>query len=1163
MQDLLDTIYHNRKSGLYFINTPTGSAKSYSSVQLMKTYCDSIEGRFIFITNNLNNLPMEDLKKALGKDYSKYVLRIESVVDNISHTFDERIIPEEFKCMNSYKKLCSCLDTYNDQKDMIESMIKDHRGIPSGMMKIFVQIKEDLQEADTSFRKEIREELMKRGLKKINLEERKKIIKSQYKWIGILYPAIFAEDYKIICMSVKKFFVSNDTIYKHNYHFYNSDLVTNSILFIDEVDATKSEINNIILDRCLKSMVDLIPMVNRIVEKFIHWEDTMPKTLLSLVSEENKLFTRVRNEATFIRNNYHDEFPYFCSTIKSRNFLMSDATFHASFEDQSKRNAYVYHDIKDNQMTIDIKQNRGQVVNATKDVYSLFTVIRDMMQFLMITKIFFNNLGISYMELMNSNINEHEDLMSEYDALNSIYKVFRLTDSDIKYFNEVNTYSTNAVETLNDRLKKSNNYYDRGIRTFEFTNTKQDSFNTFFNYIYLSHSAENVLVDLAKRCTVIGLSATCNIESVLSNYSLRYLKQQLQTNLHFLDGDDYQRIQEEYSLLNRKYDTNEIEVIVQEVDEKFHDVNSMALEDMVCEVYHERIIQKTVLRIFERNSIQDKHHIKRYLVMALVYKYFLSHDDMKSFLCLNNALPQDKGNFDYNILKKLFSNVHSELEISEDVVSVEILKSGVSFEHDKMAILKRLTDGERIFVISSYATIGAGQNMAYEIKDFSNTVNLTDFKNEQDGRNFKKDFDGIYLGPITHAVSNLYDTTADFNENELLHFLIELENLYENDEINHVELEQQIRAAFQKIKYPHEKCHVPSLKGCRSVQLFKSKQVIQAVGRLSRSFNKNKKVHILINEDIINNFDTSLLEREILSPEIVQLVYYIKDRQIQVPVYDYVENQASRISNEGKFYIFELLSGYWTEEKIALYKKLGELCLKYPTASQQVYHDELIVQEYYIQAETKKNKYYFTEVRDFEYTDIFFNERKEEVELRIRNNGNLHQMDYIREVSEENARLDVILKYPGLKELFDEREYATTFDKNAYILSPVLYQNIYKGRLGEVVGKFVLEKELNIQLEELDTSEFERFDFKYKDVYIDFKHWRYSTHNEKYMLNKIMNKLMEVNGRKALIINLFDDVSIHTIVESERIIQIPALLENDGRYANQEAIHKIKMILEE
>ena len=65
-------------------------------------------------------------------------------------------------------------------------------------------------------------------------------------------------------------------------------------------------------------------------------------------------------------------------------------------------------------------------------------------------------------------------------------------------------------------------------------------------------------------------------------------------------------------------------------------------------------------------------------------------------------------------------------------------------------------------------------------------------------------------------------------------------------------------------------------------------------------------------------------------------------------------------------------------------------------------------------------------------------------------------------VSEEEARLAQILSYPGLKEHFINRGWATEFGTGPYIMSPVLFQNIYKGALGEVAGKFILEKELGL-----------------------------------------------------------------------------------------------------
>lgn len=113
MKELLEKIFDQRSNGLYFVNTPTGSAKSYSTVQLMKNNYRKFDKHFIFITNNLNNLPMDDLKNALGEDeYKTNVLRVESVVDNIVHHFYEAHIPDEFQDLDSYRNLKRSLDIY-------------------------------------------------------------------------------------------------------------------------------------------------------------------------------------------------------------------------------------------------------------------------------------------------------------------------------------------------------------------------------------------------------------------------------------------------------------------------------------------------------------------------------------------------------------------------------------------------------------------------------------------------------------------------------------------------------------------------------------------------------------------------------------------------------------------------------------------------------------------------------------------------------------------------------------------------------------------------------------------------------------------------------------------------------------------------------------------
>ena len=168
---------------------------------------------------------------------------------------------------------------------------------------------------------------------------------------------------------------------------------------------------------------------------------------------------------------------------------MSDSTFHANFEDKSRRNAYVYYDKNYNQMTIDIKNSRHDLPCKLNDAYSLFSVIRDMSGYLVSTKRYIIKLASDLKDKHNSEANE-EDYITDEEAIHSIYNTFKLAKSDILYFdNDINIQPAIKVDKTDNRFKKTNGYYNRGIRSFEFTNSKDNSFNTSFSYINLYKSA--------------------------------------------------------------------------------------------------------------------------------------------------------------------------------------------------------------------------------------------------------------------------------------------------------------------------------------------------------------------------------------------------------------------------------------------------------------------------------------------------------------------------------------------------------------------------------------------------------------------------------------------------------------------------------------------------
>lgn len=154
------------------------------------------------------------------------------------------------------------------------------------------------------------------------------------------------------------------------------------------------------------------------------------------------------------------------------------------------------------------------------------------------------------------------------------------------------------------------------------------------------------------------------------------------------------------------------------------------------------------------------------------------------------------------------------------------------------------------------------------------------------------------------------------------------------------------------------------------------------------------------------------------------------------------------------------------------------------------------------------------------------------------------------------------MKIDILHELFVNSGWATTFPESELMLTPPMFNNIYKGALGEVCGKHIFEKIFNINLIELDINEFERFDFKRDKNYVDFKFWNDKSFVQAdEILSKIREKMVSVGAEKIFVINILasSDTIFKPYISSDRkIFEVPYLCKN-GRVADE----SIEFILKE
>lgn len=280
-----------------------------------------------------------------------------------------------------------------------------------------------------------------------------------------------------------------------------------------------------------------------------------------------------------------------------------------------------------------------------------------------------------------------------------------------------------------------------------------------------------------------------------------------------------------------------------------------------------------------------------------------------------------------------------------------------------------------------------------------------------------------------------------------------------------------------------------------------------------------------------------------LNPEFVRIVECGKEiRKGQKPQDNTVlklENKASQLSSRHVQRINYLMRG-WTSEKIEVWKELRELCLKYPTISKENYEQYSWL---YLQAPKKISGYSYSQEDDYQKN------------IMVKFDDSMPQ-----KVSEEDARLQEILEIPEIKAYFEEKGYATEFTSSEYLLTPPMFNNIYKGALGEVAGKYILEKFLGCELQEVSEDVFEFFDFKIgDDVYVDFKHWKDTMIvDAKKAKEKIIQKLNACNGKRAVIINILYDREMQiTTSYDERIVEIPCLYRTDLNQLDPRIIDEI------
>jgi hypothetical protein len=1165
---ICEFVKRSEKKGLVEIPLPTGFGKTHAVMQAMSVMADRETGsysdvkRIIFTTTLKKNLPVEKLRDYYKGDFDKEVLLLKSNVDSLIDFHANgglSKIPEKFKD-DAFYKMVKRLDHLKTLQAKKEKSSDDFEFIQ--------ELKEHANEDEQVFRKHIR------GILRENFRtsvEQKKAIKkrSEFQWIGELYPYIFIDDKKVIFMSMRKLLSGLSPLAGSGNSLLTEEFLNGSILFIDEYDATKKDVKDEIIEEQLRERLDLIRVFRSVhsalhSERFsndlldvLHMDDyTLQKFYESIIIHANELYERFHLGLSYRQEDGLVD--------RKKNFLFYDSQFQTILE-KGKYTIFAQEDKARHRMSI----TKGESDSSIDGNIAIQDLLRKVDAFMKRFSYFIWRWANAYMIKENSKRTERKakdgidlDMMTVDNAAYSIIDKF-LSDRQEKRI-IFSYYSKMNMQAMRDGQRLPYSYFANGFTMFELEDNDANNDDTMMSMVKIKDTPESIMAFIAENALVFAISATAAIPSATGNYCRDYLKDVLKDKFHSLPEEDAgltDYIRKELETRNEPY-RNEIGIEVSDVPEDEELIKERLINCFADKESAKLCLNKIEFETSELGEEKCSYYANKYMRLAYVVRLFANQKDQQTLLYLGKALPKDSdgSTLKKNVLDYIIemANIDAGLK-GLNMIQPAILTSS-NFDETKEQICERLKNGEKLIIFSSYQTVGAGQNLQYPVNE-SYRDNVVTLPHSYNYEKEERDIDSIYLDDITYLTENINDI-KHFDIKRNMYHLMQVMECFGNYEISVEAKRELVKAGFNSLQNILPKCNV-SLNDAQSIKFHVTRDVIQAVGRMGRTCLRNKHISIYIYEKVLRQLDYNTLMAEFNSEEVKAIGKKLKTKEVTACIDNQLQLAMLRantisIQVSGKILstVKRNFKGEWSDNDMRLWKELRELVLKHPTANEEDLADDDL-RAYYINGLQPLSKYLFS-VNNNSYRNIhvwFADEdsfRKSKQIIKDEN-GRL----VVHKCSEDDARLQMLLNIKGIRELFQKRGYAEHFQTKKYIMSPALYTNIYKGALGEVCGRYIIENSTSLKLKEIqDGNQFEYFDYRiedYPNVYIDFKHWKISSasYNDKdAIMTEIRSKMDKIGAQRVYIIGILkDSESIANISADERIVTIPYLVDENAKIA--------------
>ena len=1240
--DYIDKYDH----GLVIAPLPTSIGKTYSACQTIADYVLNIirqrektdeevhARKIVWVTTLIKILPEEDLRKAFSKrnlSYDDHVIRVKSNVDCITEAINrwdelKNEIPEEVRHCKEVRDITSLVREISSLKDKSSTEAR----------QLLIHKQNELANSESSFRGIIHNHLAKVAkANKISIEDLVYEHK-EYDWVSKIYPHVRENNYIVFLMTDKKLVLSRNRIIR-KIPYLSKEWLKNAIVFIDESDATKTDVTDTVVDNIGKTMegsetIDFKKLFLMVYEG-LNQLDSFDSYLKSFVN--NKTRAELIQEAKELLQKYKMQLSFKSSEgqIDRKDFLYYCAEWKTIHKDRNGSSLFAIPDYSSNRVCL----NYGKKEDYQETEHNSFLVrkmLNDINTFLRKFVNYVNDCAINYQRKRNGSLEVGQSELSQEECLKTILYKYNGLEGDylelLLFF-----YSQRDISMVAQKYNLPYSFYRYGATWYSLVNGTYHEADTIIQMGRITETAENIMSFLSQNALVIAMSATANCPTILGNYNLSFLENELKYedeqgrfindfhNILIEHPDLGKAIKEELRYRYNKYhiedEKQSIRIEPPIILNHIYDSEGRDFEELFAEILPDNlspdskyikkigtIIREAVDKIpfMDDGQASYNYFLSRYLNILRVMLSFAVHRNHQSCLCVDMALPGEDGStLQKKTLEDLISVVnkyckkHSKdwsdencEEKHDENIHLFIINSR-DFFSQKDEYNNKLKNGQRLFIVSTFATVGAGINLHHPICEWIRPyLRRLDAHEKRDDS--KKDIDELAILDITNMVVNL-TKWDEFGWKEQIKNIIQIEECYENGFITDKERTKQINAGFNAIDGYGLHWNKNIIKATRQEALQAAYWLVQVDGRTKRTLWRNHVQTIYIDEKVFHSFDLAYQQqmKDFHSEELRVILDFREqwekemERTVVTPERpDEQQLLAQMKSDRARQEIHRMISAIdldagvvrWRPKDATNWPIMRMKAARHPIVSDEQYKEDRFYSDFYIDFPdgNKRSSYYYYQKNDYDSVYVGFDHSKDEFSKKMEKifKDGFSPFD-IREVSEERSRLPILMKYKGMKRYFEEKGIDTEWKPSVHIASPIIFQEMVLGEYGEVAGEYILKTAIPaspIRIGAMPISILEVFDgvFEdYPDVYVDFKYYTYQQQfdlearqeNNNRNFDKIRKKIKIIKAKAVFIIGIIapTDTRLLCHKEDDNIFIVPALIDQNG----QPIIENIQFII--